>query len=92
VYLVPADSTLATPSQLPSILNEVQMGTVNVRYFLTARVAAAATYDVEAYRVNDFAFRPDTLTGINMPGALILGVVWRPYTSHSLRAGISYAW
>jgi hypothetical protein len=55
-------------------------------------VAAGLSYWFEKYKVDDFAFSPDTLTAINMPGALILGSVWRPYTAHTVWARLSYSW
>ena len=92
VYILPSNSTLATPQQLPDVLNELHRATADVRYFFARRLAASFIYWYDRYKVEDFAFGPQTISRINMPGALLLGNVWRPYRAHTGSIGLSYYW
>lgn len=92
VYGVPPGSTLAALQQLPPVLNELQTGTTDVRYFLTERFAIGAVYWYDRYRVDDFALGPATLDRLDLPGSLFLGYVYRPYTAHSAWLRLMYFW
>ena len=92
LYVLPSNSTLATPQQLPLVLNELHRSTVDVKYYLTPRVAAGISYWFDKYIVEDFALGTDTLTRIDMPSALLLGYVWRPYTASTVWARLTYFW
>ena len=92
LYVLPANSTLATPQQLPELVNELHRATIDVKYFLATHVAAGVGYWFDRYTVEDFAFGPTTITQINMPSGLLLGHVWRPYTANTVWARLSYFW
>jgi MtrB/PioB family decaheme-associated outer membrane protein len=92
VYALPANTTLATPQQLPVVLNELHRATVDVKYFFVTHLAGGFSYWFDKYDVDDFALGTETLTRINMPSALLLGNVWRPYTGHTIWARLSYLW
>jgi hypothetical protein len=92
VYGAPSDSTLAEMVQLPSLMSELQTTIADLRYFLTPKVALGVVYSRDRYRVDDFAFGPDTLTRIDMPGSLFLGSVYRPYTANSALMRVIYFW
>lgn len=78
--------------QLPPVVNELRTGTVDVRYFLTPRVALGFFYWYDRYRVEDFALGPQTLDRIDLPGSLLLGYLYRPYTAHSAWIRLTYLW
>ena len=63
-----------------------------MRYFFARHLGAGLTYWFDKYDVDDFALSPATISRINMPGALLLGNVWRPYTGHTVWARLSYLW
>jgi hypothetical protein len=44
------------------------------------------------YRVDDFAFGQDTLSRLDLAGALLLGNVYRPYTMNTVSLRLNYAW
>ncbi|MBI4264372.1 MAG: MtrB/PioB family decaheme-associated outer membrane protein [Acidobacteria bacterium] len=92
VYLLPANTTLAAPQQLPEVLNALHRATVDVKYFFAARLAAGVGYWFDKYTIEDFALGPGTITRVNMPGALLLGYVWRPYTANTVWARLTYFW
>jgi MtrB/PioB family decaheme-associated outer membrane protein len=92
LYQLPPDTTLATPRQLPEVLHELHRASIDARYFFSRRVAAGLTYWFDKYDVDDFAVNPSTLSRIDLPGALLLGATWRPYTAHSVWARLSYFW
>lgn len=92
VYVLPANTTLATPQPLPVVLNELHRATVDVKYFFATHLAAGLAYWFDKYNVDDFALGAETLTRINMPSALLLGNVWRPYTGHTVWVRLSYLW
>ena len=92
VYLLPSNSTLTTPQQLPDVLNEIHRVTAGGKYFFARRLAAGITYWYDKYRVEDFALGPQTISRLNMPSALLLGNVWRPYRANTGWIGLSYYW
>lgn len=92
LYVLPANSTLATPQQLPEVLNELHRATVDMKYFFATHLAVGVSYWFDKYRVEDFALSPTTITQVNMPSTLLLGYVWRPYTANTVWARLSYFW
>jgi hypothetical protein len=89
--LVP-NSSLAPVAQLPPVLNELQRGTLDVRYHLTRHVALGGYYWFDRYSVNDFALGPQTLTTLAQPSFLILGYLYRPYTANTIAGRLTYLW
>lgn len=92
VYGVAANSTLTAPVQLPPVLNELQSGTADFRYFLTTQLAVGVMYWYDRYDVEDFALGPDTISRLNLPGSLFLGYLYRPYTANSAWLRLLYFW
>ena len=92
LYVLPANSTLATPQQLPEVLNELHRATVDVKYFFARHLAAGVVYWFDKYTVDDFALGPQTISRVDMPSTLLLGYVWRPYTASTVWARLSYFW
>lgn len=92
LYVLPANTTLATPQQLPEVLNEIHLATVDVKYFFARHLAAGVVYWFDKYTVDDFALGPQTVSRVNMPSTLLLGYVWRPYTANTVWARLSYFW
>jgi MtrB/PioB family decaheme-associated outer membrane protein len=85
-------TTLPTPSQLPPTLSELQRGTMDVVYALTARVGIGFSYWHERYRVSDFTLdieaNPDSVRG----QALFLGYLYEPYTANTGWVRLVYRW
>jgi hypothetical protein len=92
VYALAANSTLATPAQLPPVLNQFHRATADAGYTLTSHLRAGVAYWLDDYRVRDFAFEPKTLDSIVQPGLLALGYVFRPYTASTIWARLTYLW
>jgi len=65
---------------------------VDVRHKLSHRLKASVSYLYEPFDVFDFAFDPTVINSIVQPSSLVLGYVYRPYTAHSARFGLIYAW
>ena len=83
---------LPTPSQLPETFNKLQDFRLDVRYRLTRRLVGTFEYVYEPSRIFDFAFDPSVINSIVQPSSLVLGYVYRPYTTHSAVFGILYYW
>ncbi len=66
--------------QLPDVLDAITRATVNLRYFFSQRLAANVTYWFDKYSTENFA----TPTRLDMPGSLLLGYGWRPYTANTV--------
>jgi hypothetical protein len=92
VYGLTANTTLPPVVQLPAVLNELQRGTVDVRYHLTRHVAVGGYYWYDKYSVNDFALGSQTLSTLAQPSFLILGYLYRPYTANTFAGRLTYAW
>jgi MtrB/PioB family decaheme-associated outer membrane protein len=94
-YGLTADTVVAAPVQLSPVMNELQRGTVDGRYFVTRHLAVGLVYWFDKYRVDDFALspvaslaQPATAT----PALMMLGYFYRPYTANSVMARMTYLW
>jgi MtrB/PioB family decaheme-associated outer membrane protein len=92
VYGLAPNSTLPPVTQLPAVVNELQRGTVDVRYYLTAHLAAGGAYWYDSYRVNDFALGQETLTTLAQPSFLMMGYLYRPYTANTVMGRLTFLW
>ncbi len=92
LYTVVPGGPLPPPSQLPEVFNRLQQLHVDVRHRLSNQFAATLSYLYEPFRVYDFAFDPTVVNGIAQPGSLVMGYVYRPYTTHSFVFGVRYFW
>ena len=63
-----------------------------MRHRLNSRLAITGSYRYEPFSVFDFALDPSVVDGIVQPSSLVLGYVYRPYTTHSGVVGLLYAW
>jgi hypothetical protein len=92
VYGLAPNSSLPAVTQLPPVVNDLQRGTVDVRYYLTTHLAAGGSYWYDRYRVNDFALGPETLTSLAQPSFLTMGYLYRPYTANTLMGRLTFLW
>jgi MtrB/PioB family decaheme-associated outer membrane protein len=92
VYGLAPNSTLTPVTQLPAVVNELQRGTVDLRYYLTAHLAAGGVYWYDTYRVNDFALGQETLTSLAQPSFLMIGYLFRPYTANTIMGRLTFLW
>jgi MtrB/PioB family decaheme-associated outer membrane protein len=101
-YRLPAGTTLPTPLPLPDITSTETRATVDVRYFITRRVAVGLVYWYDSYDVSDFTFSPDVVSGVAQPAveegqtatvnALLLNYFYRPFRAHTGWLRLTYAW
>jgi MtrB/PioB family decaheme-associated outer membrane protein len=99
---LPANTSLATPQRLPDIDSTEARGTIDLRYFLTKRVAVGLVYWYDRYDVSDFTLSPDVVSGVAQPAveegqnatvnALLLNYFYRPFTAHTAWLRLTYAW
>ncbi len=92
VYGVVPGGPLPPPSQLPNVYNKLQQLHVDVRHRLSEKLALAFNYLYEPFRVYDFAFDPSVVNSIVQPSSLVLGYVYRPYTTNSGTISLRYLW
>jgi MtrB/PioB family decaheme-associated outer membrane protein len=92
LYGIVPGGPLPVPSQLPDVFNKLQDLKLEARYRLSDRLAATLSYAYEPFSVYDFAFDPTVVDSIIQPSSLVLGYVYRPYTAHSVVAGLRYRW
>jgi hypothetical protein len=92
VYGLAPGSPLTPPVPLPEAYNKLQDFRLDVRHRLTGQLALTLAYRYEPSRVFDFALDPSVVDGIVQPSSLVLGYVYRPYTTHSGVIGLLYAW
>ena len=92
VYGLAPNTTLAPVVQLPAVVNELQRGTVDVRYHFTSHFGAGLVYWYDKYSVNDFALGTQTLTSITQPSFLMIGYLDRPYTASTFSGQFTYYW
>jgi hypothetical protein len=92
LYLLPPNSTLVPPVQLPRVHNEIQRASADVRHALTRNVMLAVGYAYDKYDVDDFALSPGTLNSPVFPAQLSLMYQWRPYAVHTGSVRLIYRW
>ena len=92
VYGIAPGSPLVPPNQLPEAYNTLQELRAEVRHRLSSRLAATVSYAFENFKVYDFAMDPSVVDGIVQPSSLVLGYVYRPYTTHSAVVSLLYFW
>jgi Putative outer membrane beta-barrel porin, MtrB/PioB len=90
VYGLAPNTTLPPVTQLPPVLNQLQRGTVDFRYYLTAHVAAGGVYWFDKYEVDDFALGQETLTSLAQPSFLMIGYLFRPYTANTIMGRLTF--
>ena len=94
-YGLAADTVIAAPLQLAPVVNALQRGTMDGRYFVSRRVAVGLVYWFDKYRVDDFALSPVASLAqpaTAAPTLMMLGYFYRPYTANSLMARLTYLW
>jgi MtrB/PioB family decaheme-associated outer membrane protein len=94
-YGLAPDTVLPTPLQLTPVVNELERGTVDGRYFVTRHLALGLVYWYDKYRVDDFALNPVASLAqpaTATPTLMMLGYFYRPYTANSIMARLTYLW
>jgi MtrB/PioB family decaheme-associated outer membrane protein len=94
-YGLPANTVVAAPVPLTPVMNELQRGTVDGKYFVSRRVALGLVYWYDKYRVDDFALGPvaSLAQPANVtPTLMMLGYFYRPYTANSVSVRMTYLW
>jgi hypothetical protein len=94
-YGLAPNTVIAAPVPLTPVVNELQRGTVDGRYFITRRLALGLVYWYDKYRVDDFALSPvaslaQPATGT--PTLMMLGYFYAPYTANTVMARLTYLW
>ncbi len=103
LHELPAGTTLTpAPVLLPAVTSTESRASIDVRRFLTRRLAAGLAYWYDRYDVNDFSLSPDVVSGVAQPAveegqnatvnALLLNYFYRPFTGHTVWARLTYAW
>jgi len=92
VYLVPSNSTLAQPQQLPAVRNVIQRGNADVRYSLSRQFGVGLGYAFESYDAHDFARSPGTLDSPFLPALINLMYLNRPYRAHIASVRLFCTW
>jgi MtrB/PioB family decaheme-associated outer membrane protein len=94
-YGLAPNTVVATPLQLTPVVNELQRGTVDGKYFLNRHLALGLVYWFDKYKVNDFALSPVASLAQPATGAptlMMLGYFYAPYTANTVSARITYLW
>jgi hypothetical protein len=92
VYGLAPNTMILPVVQLPPVVNELQRGTVDVRYHITRHLGVGGSYWYDKYSVNDFALGTQTLTTLAQPSFLMIGYVFRPYTANTVMGKLTYYW
>ncbi len=92
-YVLPANTTLPPVTPLPTLYNELQRASVDVRYFLTEHLAAGFLYAYDNYKVNDFQMSPNYVIGNRtLADGIMLGYFFRPYKANTGWFRLTYLW
>jgi MtrB/PioB family decaheme-associated outer membrane protein len=94
-YGLAPNTVIAAPLQLAPVINELQRGTVDGRYFVTRHLALGLVYWFDKYQVDDFALSPVSSLAqpaTATPALMMLGYFYRPYTANTVMGRITYLW
>jgi hypothetical protein len=92
LYVVPPNSTLATPQQLPELRTRYHRASADVRHALTPRLALAFGYRLDKYGVDEFGRSPEILNTPLITAFVNTLYQWRPYDIHSGSLRLIYRW
>jgi MtrB/PioB family decaheme-associated outer membrane protein len=92
VYVLPANSTLTAPQQLPELRNRYHRASADVRRALTSRLALAFGYRLDKYSVDEFGRSPEILNSPLITAFVNTLYQWRPYDVHSGSVRLIYRW
>lgn len=103
LYGLVTGSPIAVPEPLPPVKNELLRAEVDWSYELARNLRLGVAYWFDDYNVEDFAFGPETISGLAFPpvqegeqapttNALLLGWQYRPYTAHVGFVRLTYGW
>ena len=92
LYVVPENSTLTPPQQLPPLLSRYHRAYVDVRHALSTRVAVAVGYRLDKYNVDEFGRSPEILNTPLINAFVNTLYQWRPYDVHSGSLRLIYRW
>jgi hypothetical protein len=92
LYLLPPNSTLAPPQQLPELRNRYHRATADVRYALTRQLALGVGYLLDKYTVDEFGRSPQILNTPLIPAFVNTLYQWRPYDVHTGSVRLIYRW
>ena len=92
LYLVPPNSTLPPPQQLPELRNRYHRATADVRYALTRQLALGVGYLLDKYSVEEFGRSPEILNTPLIPAFVNTLYQWRPYDVHTGSVRLIYRW
>jgi len=97
---LPANTTLTAAILLPDLTSDESRASVDVRYFVTKRVAVGLVYWYDSYHVSDFTLGPDVVSGVAQPAveegqtatvnALLLNYFYRPFKAHTAWVRLTY--
>jgi len=92
LYVLPANTTLATLQQLAPVRNKMQRATADFRYSLSQRLGVGVGYWYDSYDAQDFARSPGTLDSPFFPALINLMNLNRPYRAHTASARLIFGW
>jgi opacity protein-like surface antigen len=77
---------------LPTVRNELHRASADFIYPFNDRVSIIFTYWHEQYRVVDWSLDAQAIPQVDLPGALLLGYQYLPYTAHTVWVHGTYRW
>jgi hypothetical protein len=99
-HRLPSNTTLTAPIILPAVTSVESRATVDLRYFLSKRLAIGFVYWYDSYNVEDFSLSPDVVSGVAQPAveegqnatvnALMLNYFYRPFKAHTAWLRMTY--
>ena len=89
-YTYATGSSLTAPRQLPAVLQRWHTAILDFRYFIRRNLAAGFTYWYDRHTASDYALGPQIEDRVTLPGIVLLGYGYRPYTVNSFWARLVY--
>lgn len=92
LYVLPPDSSLAPPEQLPALVNGIHRASADFDYAFTGRMALRLGYRLDTWAVSDFGRSAEALDTPLIPGFVNVLYRWVPYTIQTGIVALRYRW
>ncbi len=83
---------LPTPEALPPTLSQLHRAVTDLTYWVTDRLGVGGSYWFEDFDVEDFTLDVESTPNLLRRNTVLLGYLYRPYTTNTFWGRLVYRW
>jgi MtrB/PioB family decaheme-associated outer membrane protein len=84
--------SLATPEALPPTLSQLHRAVTDLTYWVTDHLGVGGSYWFEDFNVEDFTLDVESTPNLVRGNTMLLGYLYRPYTTNTVWGRMVYRW